>query len=285
MNDIVKTFNQKSSIDMFDMMEKAYKFAEIMAKSDIIPQHYRAKPANVFIAVQTAYRMDLDPMLVMQNTYVVGGKLGMNTTFAISLANNSGLFSNGIRYRQSGEGESLEVTAYTNLKKTNEEISYTFSYKTAVAEGYTRNSKYKTMPELMLRYRAATLLIRTHAPEVLNGMHMIEELEDVEVAREIKDVTPVKHESKTASILSKLNAIHEPKEDALEEPKEHDTLVQEIESPNLYQDLLGLVEKYEVPDELISKWCERAGVSELSDLNDDHLKACIGFIKVRFHVS
>lgn len=84
------------SMDMFEIMEKAYKFATILAKSDIIPIHYRSKPENVFIAVQSAYRMNLDPMLIMQNTYVIGGKLGMNTSFAISLANVSGLFKSGI---------------------------------------------------------------------------------------------------------------------------------------------------------------------------------------------
>lgn len=95
---------QNTSNDMFDMMDKAYKFAQIMAKSDIIPTYYRGKAENVFIAVQTAYRMGLDPMLIMQNTFVVSGKLGMNSAFAISLANQSGMFDAGLRYRVEGEG-------------------------------------------------------------------------------------------------------------------------------------------------------------------------------------
>ena len=71
----IESVQTTSSQDMFEVMEKAYKFSLIMAKSDIIPDHYRNKPENVFIAIQTAYRMDLDPMLVMQNTYVIKGKL------------------------------------------------------------------------------------------------------------------------------------------------------------------------------------------------------------------
>src|SRR5574343_700257 len=111
-----------TSTNMFDAMDKAYKFACIMAKSDIVPPHYRGKPENTFIAVQTAYRMNLDPMQIMQNTYVVSGKLGMVSAFAISLANQSGLFDSGIRYRIEGSGEDLKVTAYTNLKKGGAEI-------------------------------------------------------------------------------------------------------------------------------------------------------------------
>ena len=186
MNNIALSNNRA---DMFEHMEKAHKFACIMAESDIIPSHYRGKPANTFIAVQTAYRMNLDPMQVMQNTFVVSGKLGMTSAFAISLANSSGLFEGGIRYRVEGSDDHLRVTAFTNLKGTGEEISYTIGMREATLENWTKNPKYKTLPELMLRYRAATLLIRTHAPEVLNGMHMVEEMEDINLAR---DVTPTK---------------------------------------------------------------------------------------------
>lgn len=129
----LQSVTNSTSQDMFEIMEKAYKFSEIMAKSDIIPQHYRGKPANVFIAIQTAYRMNLDPMLVMQNTFTISGKLGMNSSFAIALANSSGLFDGGIRYKIEGEGAALKVTAYAKLKSNREEISYTISMKEAVA--------------------------------------------------------------------------------------------------------------------------------------------------------
>ena len=169
MSNIITT---NTSNDMFDVMDKAYKFANIFAQSDIVPAHYRGKPENTFIAVQTAYRMNLDPMLIMQNTYVVSGKLGMNSTFAISLANSSGIFDSGIRYKLEGSGDTLKVTAYAKVKATGEEISYTIAMSEAVAEGWTKNSKYKTLPELMLRYRAAVLLITTHLPESLNGSYL-----------------------------------------------------------------------------------------------------------------
>ena len=192
MNNLVQVHNTTNLLDMFDAMKKAYDVAELMSKSDIIPAHFRGKPANIFIVLNSAYRMNIDPMLMMQNTYVISGKLGMNAAFAISLANRSGLFKCGIRYRIEGKGNELAVTAYTNLVGTGEEISYTITMKEAIAEGWTKNPKYQSLPELMLRYRAATLLIRTHAPEVMNGMQGVEELEDIRSAT--KDVTPL-HEN------------------------------------------------------------------------------------------
>ena len=188
MSNVLQLNSTSNTLDMFDALEKAYRVADLMSKSDIIPTHFRGKPANIFIVLNTAYRINLDPMLVMQNTFVISGKLGMTAAFAISLANRSGLFSHGIRYRTTGKGNDLAVTAYTNLTGTGEEISYTITMKEAIAEGWTKNPKYQSLPELMLRYRAATFLIRTHSPEVINGMHAVEELEDVKVST--RDVTP-----------------------------------------------------------------------------------------------
>jgi hypothetical protein len=255
-----------TSINMFDAMDKAYKFACIMAKSDIVPSHYRGKPENTFIAVQTAYRMNLDPMQIMQNTYVVSGKLGMVSSFAISLANGSGLFDSGIRYRIEGNGEDLKVTAYTNLKKTGEEISYTITMKEAIAENWTKNPKYRTLPELMLRYRAATLLIRTHAPEVLNGMHMVEEIEDVVMAT--KDVTP-----KAQVVSNKLDSVLSYQEEEADKPEPNETLAELIE----------LIKLHNISTEVINKWCSKAGVESIADLEEEKQLACIEYINKQYN--
>jgi hypothetical protein len=62
----------------------------------------------------------------------------------------------------------------------------------AVAEGwYTKNgSKWRTMPELMLRYRAAAFFGRLYAPDILMGMHSDDEVRDIGPQR-IHDAAPV----------------------------------------------------------------------------------------------
>lgn len=271
-----------TSDNMFDVMEKAYKFANIFAKSDIVPAHYRGKPENTFIAVQTAYRMNLDPMLIMQNTYVVSGKLGMNSSFAISLANSSGIFEGGIRYRVDGSGEELKVTAYANLKKTGEEIFYTISMRDATAEEWTKNKKYKTLPELMLRYRAAVFLIRTHVPEVLNGMHMVEEIEDTLIANNIKIVgedgnikeehLQLEKKSKTELLKDFLSSKEEEQlSDSSNE--EHKFLVDELRT---------LIVSNNISTEVVEKWLDKAHVDDISELKTKELKACINFVNSKY---
>lgn len=257
------------SQDMFEVMEKAYKFSQIMAKSDIIPAHYRGKPENVFVAIQTAYRMNLDPMLVMQNTFVVSGKLGMNSSFAIALANSSGLFDGGIRYKIVGEGDKLEVTAYAILKSNGEEISYTIGMREAIAENWTKNPKYKSLPELMLRYRAATLLIRTHVPEVINGMHMVEEIEDVAAAKAVH-APKVTATSKLDEFLS----------------AEELQIVEQIEAQgNAHSKLSNLIDSHHIPQETVEKWCRAGDVERLEELDDAKVQSCIDYIESRSQIN
>ncbi len=44
------------------------------------------------------------------------------------------------------------------------------------------NYKWKTMPQLMLMYRAAAFFGRLYAPEIMMGMHAVEEISDVQEA-------------------------------------------------------------------------------------------------------
>ena len=74
----------------------------------------------------------------------------------------------------------MVVTAKAKLKKTGEIVKVSVSMETAKKEGWTRNTKYQTMPQQMLRYRSATWLIRLHCPEVLLGMQASDEITDVE---------------------------------------------------------------------------------------------------------
>ncbi|MBQ1571128.1 MAG: hypothetical protein IIZ78_08400, partial [Clostridiales bacterium] len=72
--------------------------------------------------------------------------------------------------------------AYTTERATGELIEgVAVTIGMAKAEGWfgKAGSKWKTMPELMMRYRAATFLIRSVAPEIALGFQSTEEVRDV----------------------------------------------------------------------------------------------------------
>ena len=180
--------------------EHTQRVAKVFTASALVPQHLRQNVADCILALAIARRMNEDPVSVMQNIYFVGGKAGWMAQYMIARANKAGVFKGPIRWRSTGEGDALEVTAFGTLAETKDEANVTVTMKMAKAEGWTRNTKYSTMPEHMLRWRAATMLIRLYCPEVMMGLPTDVEMQDMAAAT-MRDVTPAEG-SKLAAIIA-----------------------------------------------------------------------------------
>jgi hypothetical protein len=157
--------------------------AILLSQSELVPTIFQGNVPNCAVALEMALRMGASPLMVMQNLYIVHGKPSWSSSFIIAATNTTGKFS-PLRYRLTGKEGTDERTciAWATEKATGEVLeSPPISIGIAKKEGwYARNgSKWQTMPELMLRYRAATLFGRLYAPEVLMGMHTEEEVIDI----------------------------------------------------------------------------------------------------------
>lgn len=164
--------------------------ATMFATSPLVPEHLRngskeTAIANCYIAMILAKQMGENPLVVMQNIYIVKGKAGWSSQYMIAKANASGLFRGGLRFKTEGKGDTLAVTCsavYADARDGDPEPSITVSMEMAKAEGWTSNGKYKSMPEQMLRYRSAAFFVRTYCPQVMLGYQTVEEIEDVQAA-------------------------------------------------------------------------------------------------------
>jgi hypothetical protein len=162
--------------------------AKMFAMSPLVPEHLRKGSAeqaiaNCWIALTLAEAMGEVPLVVMQNIHVVNGKAGFASQYMIARANSSGIFKGLIDWRiDRSDANNLAVTAFAIIKETGQEVSVTCDMKMAKAEGWTKNAKYTSMPEVMLRYRSGAFLVRFYAPDVMLGYQTTEEIEDVAVA-------------------------------------------------------------------------------------------------------
>ena len=164
------------------LFELAQRKAKVYSESSLVPKEYQKNVGNVLIAQNMAARMGADVLMVMQNLYLVHGRPGWSAQFLIGTFNSCGRFS-AIRYRFSGKTDTDDwgCTAYCVELSTQEELVGTkVTIGIAKKEGWfaKAGSKWQTIPEQMLRYRAATFLIRTIAPEIGLGLHTVDELED-----------------------------------------------------------------------------------------------------------
>ncbi|MFD2207184.1 hypothetical protein [Kiloniella antarctica] len=170
---------------LFTQMQRA---GNMLSSSQLVPKHLQGKQADCTLVCIMALDMQINPIMLAQNIYFVHGSPGWKTTYLISRANQCGKLAHPIRFETEGEGEAMKVTAIAKLKDEfgGNEIKQTVSFKMAKAEGWTSNSKYKSLPELMLSYRAATFLIRLNMPEVMFGMHSSDELDDMQANGELR---------------------------------------------------------------------------------------------------
>ena len=166
-----------------DAWELAQRQAKALMASDIVPKQYSGNIGNCILALDMAYRMGASPLMVMQNLYIVHGMPSWSSKFMVATFNQCGRFTS-IRYAYNAD--KTECFAWSTEKATGERVEGpTVSMAMAQAEGWSTKSgsKWKTMPELMLMYRAATFLIRAYAPELSMGLHTADEVEDIGYAK------------------------------------------------------------------------------------------------------
>jgi hypothetical protein len=168
-----------------DSYRLCHQLSKVFAASHLVPTLYRASEANCMIAISMASRMQMDPLTVMQNLFIIQGKPSFSSQFLIASWNACGRFS-PIRYQWTEKRDGCRATS-RDLQTGEELVGTLVSMAMAKAEGWIDKpgSKWKTMPELMLQYRAAAFLVRTYGAEIALGMSTTEEGEDIAGARAV----------------------------------------------------------------------------------------------------
>ena len=210
-----------------DLMQRA---AMMLSHSTLVPAAYRARIikrnrygqiereednpnalSNCVLALNMAQRMNADPLMVMQNLYIVENRPAWSSQFIIAAINACGKFS-PLRFELVDEGEKdftweekiweenpqtgksyrksiphkarihdFSCIAWATEKASGERLSSPrVSIAMAISDGWygKEGSKWKTMPEIMLRYRAASFFGKLYAPELLMGIATAEDVQD-----------------------------------------------------------------------------------------------------------
>ena len=207
----------------FELMQRG---AALLSSSTIVPSSYRrlvekkvgggvqmvenpSAMSNCVVALNMAQRMGADPLMIMQNLYIVEGRPAWSSQYIIASVNACGKYS-PLRFSLEDLGEKdaeythikwegqypnrrrIETQKATKIqdkrciawaieKATGERLeSPPVTIELAVKEGWfgKEGSKWQTMPEVMLRYRAASFFGKLYAPELLMGIQTAEEVQD-----------------------------------------------------------------------------------------------------------
>lgn len=174
-----------------DSFKKIFDIGKMFASSTLVPQNYQGKPMDCTIAVDMANRMGVSPMMVMQNLYVVQGKPQWSGQACMSMIRASGEFKN-VRpvYTGTKGDDTWGCYIQAEYRETGEIVRGTeVTIAMAKAEQWyaKSGSKWKTIPEQMLAYRAAAFFARVYIPNALMVVYVEGEAEDI--SKEERDRT------------------------------------------------------------------------------------------------
>ena len=183
--------------------ELAQRAAKLLSCSNLVPKDYQGNVANCVIALNMAQRIGADPLMVMQNLILIHGKPSWSSIFLIATVNTCGRFS-ALRYEFFGEKgtDSWGCRALATEKISGEKLVGTdITISIAKKEGWygKSGSKWQSIPQQMLMYRAGAWWARAYAPELSLGLQTAEEAYDVfenEFTTTSKDIVLEKKEEK-----------------------------------------------------------------------------------------
>ncbi len=168
----------------FQAFENAQRIGKMLMQSEIVPAAYHGNLPNVMVALEIAARNKVSPIVVMQNLHVIKGSPRWSSRYLIAAMTTSRVAN--LHYEMVADGkvsipgfkgtesiENLKCRAIATDRQTGEErVGPWVSMDMAVKEGWygKDGSKWKTMPDVMIRYRAATFFANVYYPELSVGM-------------------------------------------------------------------------------------------------------------------
>lgn len=158
----------------------AMNMACALADSTIIPKDFQKNPSNCLIAIEMSARLNASPMMVMQNLFVVNGRPAWSSQWIVAMINQSRKYKTELQYEFGNDPDDggLSCFAWAIDREGHKVVGPKITMKMAEAEGWVskNGSKWKTMPQVMIQYRAASFFGRKNCPDMIMGIYSRDEV-------------------------------------------------------------------------------------------------------------
>lgn len=201
-------------------VDQALRISEMFAKSDLVPDNYKNKPANIFLAVSAGASLGLAPFQAMQNIAVINGKPSIFGDALLAMVRND---KRCLSVKESIVGEAMNRTATCIVSRLapngeTEVISSSFCLGDAQKAGLLNRGPWKSYPDRMLQMRARGFALRDAFADVIGGLITSEEAQDYPVPKDaVQELESTSKFDKDArsidDIVGELTAPEEPKKE------------------------------------------------------------------------
>lgn len=170
-------FSPVSMINDPKIFDQIQRVAKMYSASEWVPPHYRNNLANTIIAVNMACSIGVNPIMFLQRTYPVHGRIGFEGQLASALVNTKGGYAHELVYEYEGEGEMRKCTCWTKTKD-GVKCEATYALSDAKKAGIDKGNSWKVTPlDQKLAYMAALMFVRRYCSHLTLGMPCVDEIQ------------------------------------------------------------------------------------------------------------
>lgn len=166
------------SSPVFEKFEVAKRIAHTLANSNLVPDAYRGRPNDVFVAINMGAELGMEPFQAIQSIAVIEGKPCLYGDGLIGVVRAS---PKCLWIKESLSSDGKTATCETQRKDDPQTISATYSWADAVQAGIESKYNWKKHPKRMLQMRARAYCLRDAYPDLLKGLGVMEEMVDHEL--------------------------------------------------------------------------------------------------------
>ena len=195
---------QRASGLALQTFDDAWRFWQMVAKTDFAPKDFKNKPESCMLAGQHGAELGLGPMQSLQCIAVINGRPTIWGDAALALVQSSAVCE-FISEAVEGDGDQMVATCIAKRRGYPAPSAIKFSVADAKRAGlWGKSGPWTQYPKRMLQLRARGFALRDAFPDVLKGLVTAEEVQDYPQAEPAKE--PVVVRPKFPETVVKLKA-------------------------------------------------------------------------------
>jgi len=169
---------------------EAMQIATMLARSALVPQQFRGRPEDVFVAIAMGYELGLGPMAALRGIAVINGRPSVWGDALLAVCRTNPEWED-IKENFASDTKYGLIAKCEVKRKGQSWCVRTFSEADAKAAGlWGKSGPWSQYPKRMLLIRARTFALRDTYADSLMGFTSIEEATDAAGGYEAIDVTP-----------------------------------------------------------------------------------------------
>ena len=159
----------------FAKYELAKRISHTLSVSNLVPDAYRGRPNDIFVAVNMGQELGMEPFQAIQSIAGIEGKPCLYGDGLIGVVRAS---PKCLWIQESISDDGKTATCVTQRDGDPSPITASYSMDDAIQAGINTKFNWKKHPKRMLQMRARAYCLRDAYPDLLKGLGVVEERQD-----------------------------------------------------------------------------------------------------------